>query len=139
MKKLLIFLLPVTLFLGACKKNNMTENSNDALFLAATEKSVIRYQFTADISGTYGFDTRTNDDWSSEKVPTAIYTKTVTVSGSPVNAYFTVFPPLEWENTTTTSDITMQIFLNDREIASKKAVMYFADRHPGINLSATIK
>ncbi len=136
MKKLLTFCsIAMSIFLfSSCKKDNTAAN------LSANNPTV-RFEFTADAPAAYGmhgyagytsFDENINGtSWSKTIKPTRVNPG----EGSDT-AYFTVTAPDAWMNTTNSANISMKIFVNDREAASKNMVLFYIDRSSAFTLKA---
>lgn len=135
MKKLIIFcsIAMSTFLLSSCKKDNTSVGLSD--------NPTVRFEFTADAPAAYGMHAYAGYDSFDETINGTTWSKTVKPArvnhgeGSDT-ASFLVTAPVTWMSTGNTANISMKIFVNNVEKASKNMVLFYIDRSSAFVLKA---
>jgi len=125
MKKTIILGLFSILIFAACKKDKDDTNNS---------AKAVRYEFSATMAGNYNLQTITDTLVNTVTINTNTWTSLVNVTGSD-SASFTVFPPLDWINTSNEADVSLKIFVNNVEKASGTAHFIGLDRPNGLHIA----
>ena len=115
-----------SLFFSSCKKDNTIADST------STTSPTLRYEFTSDAPAAYGMHVVAGMDAVDEMINGNSWSKTLVakktnISGNDTTR-FIVTPPDAWMGTTNSANITMKIFKNNVEVASKSTVLVWLDR-----------
>ena len=112
---------------SSCSKSN---NDN----ASASSIKTIRYDFTTTNAANYGIQAIADTLIYSDSATALTWSKTITVMGSD-SAFFAVYPPVAWVNTTNAADVSLKIFVNNVEKASNTAHFIGLDRPNGLKIS----
>ena len=132
MKKLLIlFAILGVALLVSCNKDDDP--------MPDTGMRAIRFQFVSDVPGEYELSASANNtEGADEVINGTSWSKTIgaTKTGGADTASLFVLPPDSWMGTSTQANVTLRIFVNDVERASKSFVMVWLDRPSNYNIKA---
>lgn len=131
---LAIFFL-ASIFLFACKKDDPNPNNTG---IGGTTS--VRYEFTADVAAAYKLSTLTGTLAYDETISASTWSKTVSSppkTAASETANLIVYAPDAWQNTQNQANVTLKIFVNNVEKATKSFVLIWLDRGSAFQLKAT--
>ena len=135
MKKFFVWSLILSAaFLLSCKKDDPTPVT------PVNSTITLRYDFTSDTAGvfsfTYAADTTEINQSDSVKTWTKSLTVTKVAGAAGDSASLSVLPPPVWVGTMTQANVTIKIFVNDVEKASRSGVIGGFDRPEPFTIKA---
>lgn len=125
------FFLLLTVFASilfiSCGKSDPGPNNNTQ---NTTPKS-LRFEFTTNVAADYGIHGTAGTAAFDERVTSLTWSKTITgirTGTGRDSASLIVTPPVAWENTTNQANVTLKIFVDNVQKATKDMVVLWLDR-----------
>ena len=134
-RSFLAIIVVSSVFLFACKKDSTNPGNNNTGGVGTTTS--IRYEFSADVSGAYKLTAQAATWTHDETISGSSWSKTITSppkTAATDTAYLIVYAPDSWQNTPNQANVTLKIFVNNAEKASRSFVLVWIDRSGAFQL-----